>query len=159
MSGLVKSSWKRLSQLGTGQVENFLGQTTFLSPKLFFTLYFGTHNFFGLQNFLDPKYFGAKQFFSNKNSFEPKIVFRKLFSIQMFFGPNIFCDPFQSYKVLKYIIHLFCCVLVKNIVTTPTQPQLKSKVRFDMKMTLHNHHHYHPPPPPPPTCHPKYFRT
>ena len=28
-------------------------------------------------------------------------------------------------------------------VTTPTQPQLNSKVGFDMKMTLHHHHHPH----------------
>ena len=26
-----------------------------------------------------------------------------------------------------------------TIVTTPTQPQLNSKVGFDMKMTLHHH--------------------
>ena len=31
------------------------------------------------------------------------------------------------------------------IVTTPTQPQLNSKVGFDTKMTLD---HHHPPPPP-----------
>merc|ERR1712002_517729 len=33
----------------------------------------------------------------------------------------------------------------KRIVTTPTQPQLNSKVGCDMKMTLI--HHHHPPPP------------
>ena len=27
------------------------------------------------------------------------------------------------------------------IVTTPTQPQLNSKVVFDIKMTKHHHHH------------------
>ena len=29
-----------------------------------------------------------------------------------------------------------------DIVTTPTQPQLNSTVRFDTKMTLHHHHHH-----------------
>ena len=33
-----------------------------------------------------------------------------------------------------------------SIVTTPTQPQLNSKVGCDTKMTLH-HHYHHPPPP------------
>ena len=32
------------------------------------------------------------------------------------------------------------------IVTTPTQPQLNSKVGCDMKMTLHHHHHHQHPP-------------
>ena len=36
-----------------------------------------------------------------------------------------------------------------KIVTTSIQPQLNSKVGFDMKMTLH--HHQPPQPPPPPT--------
>ena len=38
-----------------------------------------------------------------------------------------------------------------DIVTTPTQPQLNSKVGCDTKMTLD----HHPPPPPPPQtqCH------
>ena len=36
------------------------------------------------------------------------------------------------------------------VVTTPTQPQLNSKVGCDMKMTLIHHHH---PPPPPTTTH------
>ena len=35
----------------------------------------------------------------------------------------------------------------KDIVATPTQPQLNSKVGCDMKMTL-IHYHHHPPPPP-----------
>ena len=34
--------------------------------------------------------------------------------------------------------------LDETIVTTPTQPQLNSKVGFDTKMTLD--HHHHPPP-------------
>ena len=38
-----------------------------------------------------------------------------------------------------------------SIVTTPTQPQLNSKVGCDMKMTLIHHH----PPPPPTTTHHK----
>ena len=44
--------------------------------------------------------------------------------------------------------HLGLCYLIITwdyaIVTTPTQPQLNSKVGFDMKMTLD---HHHPPPP------------
>ena len=37
-----------------------------------------------------------------------------------------------------------------DFVTTPTQPQLNSKVGCDMKTTLHHHHH------PPPTTHRKF---
>ena len=34
---------------------------------------------------------------------------------------------------------------MRVFVTTPTQPQLNSKVGVNMKMTLHHHHHYPPP--------------
>ena len=51
----------------------------------------------------------------------------------------------MSTELDVYFYHSRCL-----IVTTPTQPQLNSKVVFDMKMTLDHHHH---PPPPPPTHH------
>ena len=53
-------------------------------------------------------------------------------------------------KSLKYFKPQFMSLNRPHpIVTTPTQPQLNSKVGCDMKMTLIHHH-----PPPPPTHHP-----
>ena len=40
------------------------------------------------------------------------------------------------------ILKIQTSLRILKIVTTPTQPQLNSKVRFDMKITLYN-----PPPP------------
>ena len=60
------------------------------------------------------------------------------------------------YLIHKYIQQLCHRTRIEKtrsifkIVTTPTQPQLNSKVKFDMKMSLHHHHHHPPPPQPPP---------
>ena len=57
---------------------------------------------------------------------------------------------FEVVYVLSSYLRLssqFIFVSIKSfIVTTPTQPQLNSKVGFAMKMTLHHHPHHHPPP-------------
>ena len=47
---------------------------------------------------------------------------------------------FNLFKVKTYIPRYY-------FVTTPTQPQLNSKVGCDTKMTLFHHHHHHRPPP------------
>ena len=70
-------------------------------------------------------------------------------------GKSSWCSKLNDisfeYPRIKQKLVLFCKYLRNKssqpygIVTTPTQPQLNSKVGCDMKMTL-IHHHHHPPP-------------
>ena len=65
-----------------------------------------------------------------------------LFTYLLVFGGIIWSQILFETIYICWIMNVYI-----YIVTTPTQPQLNSKVGFDMKMTL-NHHQ---PPPPPPT--------
>ena len=51
-------------------------------------------------------------------------------------------------KNIRTILDILCTNknVIQNfllIVTTPTEPQLNSKVGFDTKMTFNHHHHHH----------------
>ena len=50
-------------------------------------------------------------------------------------------DTFPS-CVTMIITISWVCFVYSDIVIPPTQPQLNSKVGFDMKMTLDHHHHH-----------------
>ena len=61
------------------------------------------------------------------------------FSYMLSWQENLYWIAKRAKEIMKLVENRF-------VVTTPTQPQLNSKVGCDMKMTL-----VHPPPPPPPT--------
>ena len=95
---LVKSSWDRSSQVGTGQV--YLGKvksdrghifwaTNLLEPKIFLD-----QSSFGPKFFVDQKSFWIQNLFELKFCLDPKVFWtQKFFGTKIFFGPKNFFKP------------------------------------------------------------------